>query len=306
MQELDLRSILPLDFPLSLNIEVTNACNLRCIMCPREKSSKEVGYMDFELFKKIIDECKQRRVRKIFFHKDGESLLHPKLPEFIRYARNVNAAEMLSLTTNGTLLNQELADKLIEAGLDEVCISIDAVNPDTYTKIKGRPMYEIVERNCTNLVRSNKRFPRFSVKFIRMRENQNEEQEFYAKWAHIAQVISTHYWDWGGSVEDKSVNGLETSELPCESLWRTLTVNWDGRVSICCMDWDCKAIVGNAREKTLYEIWHGPELRKIRRIHLDSKGHTLPVCANCTYREVQSCIEVGLWLLKNKEGILNM
>ena len=283
MKKLDLKSVLPLDFPLSLNIELTNACNLRCAMCPREKSSRKVGYMDFELFKKIIDECKGRRVRKIHLHKDGESLLHPTLPEFVKYAKDANAAEMLSLTTNGTLLNQELAGKLIEAGLDEVSISIDAVNPDTYKKIKGRPMYEIVERNCANLVRMNKTFPHISVRFIRMRENENEEQEFYGKWASVTQVMSSHYWDWGGSVEDMSVDGLKTLELPCEKLWRSMAVNWDGRVSICHVDWDCKGIIGNLSEESLYEIWHGPELRKVREIHLDLKAHTLPVCANCTY-----------------------
>lgn len=206
MEKLDLKSILPLDFPLCLNIEATNACNLRCIMCPREKSSRKVGYMEFELFKKIIEECKGRRVRKIAFHKDGEPLLHPMLPEFVQYAKDANTAELLGLTTNGTLLNQERAGKLIEAGLDEVCISIDAVNPDTYKKIKGRPMYEIVERNCANLMRMDNRFPHISVKFIRMHENQSEEQQFYEKWAPVTQVISSHYWDLGGEV-------LKTSPL---------------------------------------------------------------------------------------------
>lgn len=305
MERLDLKSILPLDFPLSLDIEVTNACNLRCIMCPREKSSKKVGYMDFELFKKVIDECQGRRVRKIFFHKDGESLLHPMLPEFVKYAKDTKAAETLSVTTNGTLLNQELAEKLIEAGLDEVSISIDAVNPNTYEKIKGRPLYKTVERSIEDLVRINKISPHISVRFIRMRENQNEEQEFYRKWTPITRVIGSHCWDWGGSVKDLSVNGVKTLGLPCELLWRSMAINWDGHVSICCVDWDCQGIIGDVREKSLYDIWHGSALGKIRKIHLDLKASTLPVCADCTYRDVDECREIGSWLLYNKERLLN-
>jgi radical SAM protein with 4Fe4S-binding SPASM domain len=304
MERLDLKSVLPLDFPLSLDIEATNACNLRCIMCPRDKSSKEVGYMDFEMFKKIIDECSGKGVRKIFLHKDGESLLHPMLPEFVRYAKDAKAAEILSVTTNGTLLNQELAERLLEAGLDEVSISIDAATPETSKKIKGRPMYETVERNLVNLFRMNKTFPNISVRFIRMRENEKEELEFYRKWEPITQVMGSHCWDWGGSVEDLSVNGMKTLDLPCELLWRSMAINWDGRVSICCVDWDCQGIIGDVREESLHEIWHGPALRKIREIHLDLKANTLPACANCTYRDVENCREVGIWLLNNKESLL--
>jgi len=305
INKIDLKSVLPLDFPLSINIEVTNACNLRCVMCPREMSSKQVGFIKFDLFKKIIDECSNRRLKKIILHKDGEPLLHPELPEMVRYAKEANAADILSLTTNGILLDERLAVKLVESGLDEVCISIDAADPKTYEKIKGKDAYEIVESNCEKLAKMKNKFPFITVKFIRMKENINEEQGFLKRWETLLSISTSHYWDWGGAVTDSSIDKNKTTNLPCDILWYAMAVNWDGAVSVCCVDWDCKGIIGNVSKNSLCEIWHGEKLHNIRKIHLELKAQTLPVCTNCTYKKFSSREEIGTWLLNNKEKVLS-
>ena len=119
-------------FPAIYFIEPTNACNLSCIMCPNSRLSNNECFMDFNLFKKIIDEIKY--VAKVIrLNYRGEPLLHPKIIEMIRYCKE-NTFARISLSTNGTLLNTKLSEKLIRIGIDEIIFSLDSNSPETYYK----------------------------------------------------------------------------------------------------------------------------------------------------------------------------
>ena len=124
------------DFPIRLNIEPTNYCNLSCSMCPRELN-RPFGYMEFNLFKKIIDESILYGKRLIItLTKDGEPLLHPELPQMIKYAKDKKAAYKINFYTNGILLTETKSEEIIKSGLDTMHISIDAFTKETYKKSK--------------------------------------------------------------------------------------------------------------------------------------------------------------------------
>ena len=131
-----------IDFPLVLNIEPTNACNLKCYLCPRSSNVRQVGYMDFEFYKQIIDECKRhKKLKMINFHKDGESTLHPRICDMIKYAKQADVAEAFHINTNGVLLEKGLASDFLLSGISDVTISVDAAREETFKNIKGASFY---------------------------------------------------------------------------------------------------------------------------------------------------------------------
>ena len=143
-------------FPIRLNIEPTNYCNLSCSMCPRELN-RPFGYMDINLFQKVVDESILYGRRLIItINKDGEPLLHPELPQMIRYAKDKKAAYKINFYTNGILLTEAKSIELIKSGLDTVHISIDAFTKETYKKVKNSQKLEIVEENVKRLIELKK------------------------------------------------------------------------------------------------------------------------------------------------------
>ncbi|MBI3813892.1 MAG: radical SAM protein, partial [Nitrospinae bacterium] len=121
--------------PLKVTIEITNACNSDCIMCPRQSMTRSVGNMDFELYKKIIADCGRIGVKIIQPFNFGEPLLHKRLGDFIRYAKE-NTKSRVQISTNGSILDDEKAREILDSGLDRINIDIDGFTRDTYKKVR--------------------------------------------------------------------------------------------------------------------------------------------------------------------------
>lgn len=132
-----------LGVPEIVVIEPTNRCNLNCTMCYRREHLKETGDMSLGLFKKIAQSVKG--ARHICCHGGGEPLLHPQIFEMINYTYEICHPETLSITTNGTLLNQEMARKLQASKLNRLYVSIDGADKQTYEAIREVPFEEVVE-----------------------------------------------------------------------------------------------------------------------------------------------------------------
>jgi sulfatase maturation enzyme AslB (radical SAM superfamily) len=302
-----LQEALPLEFPFALDIESTNACNLDCFFCPRKEAEKGIGMMDFGLFTRLVDECaEQGGVRKIGLHKDGEPLAHPRIVEMVAYIRDRRAAQVISFTSNGILMKPAKARALLDAGLNDVSFSIDAVEADTYRRTKGRDKYRAVEENVRRFLQMKPPLVKATVKFIRMKESLGQEQAFIEQWRDSgADVLVTEYHDWSGSVRDSSLFQLSGSAAhACENPWYALAVNWDGKVSICCVDWDSQGVVGDANLQTLHAIWHGEELRHFRELHLDGRAGCVAPCATCTYKNPRARAVIGGWLMANRDRVM--
>ncbi|MEZ0346354.1 MAG: radical SAM protein [Infirmifilum sp.] len=135
-----------MSYPEVLQVEPTNICNLSCIMCVRRTwSQKNYSHMDFELFKKIIDES-TGKVRKMALYGFGEPLSHPLFVNFIRYARaGLGDGAFLHFVTNGTLMDERKATEVFEAGIDQVAFSVDAPDMEPLGKIRvGSQRYDVL------------------------------------------------------------------------------------------------------------------------------------------------------------------
>ncbi len=282
------------EFPLVLNIEPTNDCNLQCCFCPRERAAAKHGihYMNWDLYRSIIDQAtdqvkKHGKLIMLNLHKDGEPLMHPRLPDMIQYAKERDVFHSIHFNTNGLLLGSERAKAVLRAGIDDITISVDAARKETFTRFKGLNVLDKIEANIRQFF--NWRDELGAKTFIRVKImefediEQDEIQEFIERWQPIAdQVQVTGVHSWSGAIEGLDVTDEQSRErFPCALLWYMLAVNADGMVSVCNVDWDRSGVVGDACERSLREIWNGQKLKEIRKAQLEGCWDKPKVCKEC-------------------------
>src|SRR5271168_1695389 len=137
-------SILVETEPVCIYFEVTNRCNLLCTTCPRTFEELEPEKdMSWELFTSIVDQAPG--LERAVLHGVGEPMLVKNLPKMVRYLkeRSVNVL----FNTNGTLLNEKNGQALIDGGLDELRVSLDAAEPAAFQMVRGKDMFERIVRN---------------------------------------------------------------------------------------------------------------------------------------------------------------
>lgn len=278
------------NYPVVLNIEPTNACNLSCICCPREKGASRhgVNYLSMETYRKIIDEASgYPQLLMLNLHKDGEPLMHRKLPDMVSYAKEKNIAETIHLNTNGTLLDRPVAERLLAAGIDDITISVDAAWPETYYRIKQDRHLEGLNRKIEGFMSLRDKIGAHTFVRVKIMEfawvSAKETEAFHRRWEGIAdQVQVTGVHDWSGAIADFAVTDESTDvRFPCALLWYALAINSNGKVSICNVDWDYSGEVGDINETSIHEIWNGRPLRRIRRAHLQHQWDMVSVCGSC-------------------------
>ncbi len=112
--------------PEIVQIESTNICNAKCVFCPRDEMHRRQGIMTFDLFSKIVDECAELGITHVRVHNYGEPFVDRQLVEKVRYAKQKGIKEV-GMISNGSLITEQVARGMIEAGLDAINISVDAV-----------------------------------------------------------------------------------------------------------------------------------------------------------------------------------
>ena len=264
-------------WPDIVQIESTNLCNAKCVFCPRDEMHRRQGVMDMDLFKKVVDECAALGITHVRVHNYGEPFLDRQLVEKVRYAKSRGIAEV-GMISNGSLITEDIARGMIEAGLDAINISVDAAGKETFERTRVHLDYDTVIGNIRTLARLRREMgrtrPKLILSFVRQ-NNSADEQNFIREWSQIADKIHiTDLHNWAGTL-----NAQSDVRFPCYRMWLTFTVLWDGRVSLCCADFDGRHILGDLRTSTIEEIWNGPAYRAVRREQLENGGPQ--ICRSC-------------------------
>jgi len=290
-----------LKFPFMILIEVTNDCMLDCIMCPHSKIKEDTGYMHFDLFKKIIDECSHHySLGYLVFSGMGEPLLHPKLLEMSRYAKSIGIPN-IRLVTNAILLTKEKTLEIFDnAEFDEIVISLDATTEKTYRKIKSSPNFQIAQENIVYFLNQKKKKrlwkPFIRLHILKMKETVFEISDFLNKWTNLLgigdYILIKDVHTFAGQVEDRRLEEqiYNGERLPCRQLWEFLYISWNGDIMPCCMDIFKKMKIGNVYKHSLKESFNSNFIKKIRRIHLEGR-----------YEEISLCKDCGNWWYLGKE-----
>lgn len=272
-------------FPTCLNIEITNACNLKCIMCYNNDVTVEKGIMDLKLYKKIIDEGSKHNLNSIKLSWRGEPLLNKNIVEMIKYAKEKNILEV-SFNTNGLLLTEELSNQLIDSKLDMILFSVDGATKESYEKIRLGGDYNKMVHNIMQFLeikrKKKAKLPYTRIQFVKMEENVNDVDLLLEKWEGLVDKVliypSLPYKFDADALKDFKILGRK----PCEQLWKRLSITWDGKVSMCCIDWEPAVVLGNVNNDTIYSLWHGELLTKIRKFHKKKRLNNIIVCTDCS------------------------
>lgn len=295
------------DFPNILNVEPTNRCNLKCVYCPRERASKGTGLMEWGLFTRIIDEaCEYKKLIMLNFHKDGESFLHPRFFDMVRYAKKKDVAKTIHINTNALPWTDKVIDDIIDSGLDDITVSLDAARRETYKKHKGVDCLFLAEKNVRLLLEKRKKRgmsrPLVRAKIMEFESISREEmEEFFDKWEGVADFVQvTGIHNWSGAIKGVKVTD-ERSQVryPCVIMWYSLVVNWNGQATVCSVDWNTEIQVGNVNNESIHRIWQSPELKAVRRSQIEKKYAEYNVCKDCVVWV--SIGDLTDWLKEKKE-----
>ena len=264
-------------WPDIVQIESTNLCNAKCVFCPRDEMHRRQGVMDADLYRKVVDECAALGITHVRVHNYGEPFLDKQLVEKVRYAKSKGIAEV-GMISNGSLITEDLARGMIDAGLDAINISVDASGKEVFEATRLHLKYDDVIQNVRTLARlrneSGRTHPKLILSFVRQ-NNSAEEADFIKEWSQVADKIHiTDLHNWAGTLNAKS-----DVQFPCYRLWLTFTVLWDGRVAMCCADFDGRHVFGDLKSQTIAEVWNSPLYRAARRQHLESGGPE--ICRSC-------------------------
>lgn len=283
-------------FPEVFQVELTNHCPMTCVMCPRTNNmTRELGYMSADLFQRVVREIKTHSSR-IFLHHFGDSLVHPELPAFIKYANQHHIKTFLS--TNAALLTEERARALVDSGLHELVISLDGVTAETNAAIRG-PAARNVE-NAESRIRflldyrrqQGSQKPFIILQFVQQKLNQHECAEWLEKWSAVEgidRIKVKSFVTWDG--QDENINALRVgsdrpqTDVVCDKPWTSVTVLWDGRVVPCCFDHDGLYVLGDLREQSLPSIWRGEQAQALRKAHRERNVRGIRLCQRCTDKE---------------------
>jgi MoaA/NifB/PqqE/SkfB family radical SAM enzyme len=178
--------------PVCLYLETTNRCNLLCTTCPRTFEELEPpSDMSWELFTSIVDQFP--KIERVVLHGVGEPMMVAELPKMVKYLKNRGAYVLFN--TNGTLMREKKSRELIEGGLDEMRISLDAAEPKAFEVVRGRDLFDRIVRNVKNFIALKKLMeaetPRLSLWLTGLRETL-EQLPAFIRLAHNIGVPEVH------------------------------------------------------------------------------------------------------------------
>lgn len=270
------------DFPPHVDLELSSICNLKCPMCfTLNDEFKKVNhsFMDFLLFKRIIDEI-AGKVYKIHLSLRGEPTLNPEFINCVRYAKMKGIGEV-STVTNGTMLDLDFFCKAAEAGMDRFTISIDGLK-DQYDKIRKPSSFDDILRKLKDIKHYKDAHgllkPVIKIQGVwpAIRPNPSE---FYHTFLPYTDLIAFNpLMDW----RHRDSNIEYEEDYYCTSLFQRLVVGADGRVVMCINDELGDVILGDAHNQTIHEIWNGDKLNEIRQMHLRGEWKKLRPCQRCS------------------------
>ncbi len=281
------------------NIELTNRCPMKCIMCPRtQHMTRDQGFMDMGLFKKVIDELAAvnpsfHNNRVVWLHHFGESLLHPQFDAFIHYASDKGIRTGLSV--NPMMLEEKTTERLISSGLHILYLSLDGHDDESFLKIRGlKNMYDSSRKKLLEFLSFKKENPcemKIILSMIDFSLNSESITAVKNEWESLDGIDSflmKNFTTWDGAVKDicdlapetSAGDTLNYSETTCMFPWENMTVTWDGDVVPCCFDYNKKLVLGSVLEHSLAYIWNDIPMRKLRQEFI-SNNITNPLCINC-------------------------
>ncbi|HEV8336507.1 MAG TPA: radical SAM/SPASM domain-containing protein [Candidatus Polarisedimenticolia bacterium] len=279
-------------FPRNIQIQTRTGCNADCVFCPYGATAPHQprGRMDWDLYRKIIDESARHRVRRISPYLMNEPFADDEIFERIAYIHRANPRARVVLTTNGSLLSPAAVDKLLAlpGGVHELAISLHGIDPEAYARtVRGGLDFHRTLANVEHLIAEmRRRRRRRPALWITMVDTEVIDARKAVRYWRRRGVNAryTMLENRGGNVaqaEQISHHSRMDYYSDCTRLFKQAYVKFNGDVVLCCTDYEAKIVLGNVREKSLEEVWNGPVATSIRAKFLSGRIGEISLCGAC-------------------------
>ncbi len=285
-----------LPFPIHVDFEIAFRCNLACVMCthaadaPDKIKPRRPDFLDFNVFKKVVDEGTTHTLRSVGLDQEGEAFLVKRLPDFIDYARSKGIVDVF-FNTNATLMTKEKADMILNSGLTRIHFSLDAFTEETYKKVRIGGNFNVVMRNILHFLERKKELkkelPVTRVSFVKMKANEGELANFIQFWQNKVDYIAVQEYN-SPFPEDSSYAKLRAdgrdvnADFRCTQPWFRMVILSDGSIMPCCLlGYSKRLTTGNATTESVYAVWNALRVKSLREIHKNGTYWKNPVCRMC-------------------------
>jgi len=291
-----------LDMPKKVRVEPTNFCNLRCTICPSPGYTNGMkGFMDIALYARVLDEL--RRIDRnqkyyLILYLGGEPLMHKDIAEMVGMAAKMGFETHLN--TNSMLLDDDMSERLIRAGLTRIHFSFDDFTPEQHEKIRIGSDRDTAYRNILRFIETRRRLgsetPTQIIAALKIPPESrtdtradepvmsDEFRKLFIGLPVTVLLIWAHHWasDFTAEAEGMAPRARLADYYPCHLLWNEMSIRWDGTVVPCCYDLRGEQPVGKFPDDGLLEIWNGRELMALRQSHIGGRAGRIPLCRGCS------------------------
>jgi radical SAM protein with 4Fe4S-binding SPASM domain len=276
------------DFPIHLDIETTNVCNLKCPMCPRtmlleRDEFSPLGLMTREEYANIIDQGVEHGLKSIKLNYLGEPLAHKDVVWQVAYAKRKGVLDVM-MNSNATLLRPQRGEELMKAGLDNLFVSFDAISPDLFADRRvGATIGRVIDNVYQFVKLRNAKYPHVQVRvsMVMYKEKKwlDQFEGLKIMWRDLVDAVGFGFY----TERDPNAQG-DFQEIPgfwCAQPFQRMFLKYNGNVTICCVDDKDEVIVGNWREQSLRAIWLGEAYKEIRELHRSGSYYKMAMCRKC-------------------------
>ena len=276
-----------LGYPPYLLIEPVSTCNLRCPFCfQTDKSFTKkpfMGVIDFDFFKKIIDQADKLETGAITIASRGEPTMHKRYIEMLEYINQKENIFEIKTNTNGTYLTEKMCHAIFKNNVTQVVISSDHYIKEDYERLRLGSNFEKVVKNVDMLFNIRKEYYPESFTEIRISGIDNERnlnrEKFKNFWIkrcdHVTAGFPLERWN---TYENEILPNIKD---PCENLWDRMYVWFDGKVNPCDADYKSYLSYGSAKEYDLKELWNNKTISKTREQHIKKNRNEINPCDRC-------------------------
>lgn len=283
--------------PTHIDVELTNACNYRCLMCPvgNLAMTRKTEFMKRAVWRKLLEECRPANIALRFIG-FGEPLLHPDLVEIIALAAEFGL--LTHINTNASKLTPTLARDLALVGLSSIKFSFQGVDRASYAEMRNTDSFEMVFEAIA-IMRKARRglsYPYIAASTSVTYETPAQIEAFRARMAPLVDYLGIgkttfDYLDFSAvrlSAKElatlQRLAGLSTDPKqhpdPCPEVFDKLSIHSDGTGVVCCNDFNSTTNLGNLADCSLFDIWKHPTIEEYRR-RLASRDYGGPLCSVC-------------------------
>lgn len=284
-------------FPRLIDVEMTNTCNFRCLMCPTGTfaQKRDKGFMSEEVFRRLLDQIRPQKT-PLRFIRWGEPMMHPQIIEFLQAAHDQGS--ILHINSNGSHFDEKSINALCDIPLDSMKFSFQGVDRKSYGEMRNIDFFDQLIDVIRKFVaiRGDREKPFIQVSTSITYENPEQVKKFrdllepLVDKIGIGRTVLEHLDLNAVRIRPQELEMLKwlkdqqslIREHPeCPEVFDKLSVNWDGTVSACCGDSDKVMVIGDIKTQTIDEIWRTPELNRYREMLADMRHDELPLCRTC-------------------------